>query len=414
VSAAAVAVALHDGYFSAGSGAGRSNRALINAVASVLAPGVELVLLPVLLHPGSPEYDPADQKAIEGRLAAVAHQVISLDNGTGGMRRFGGLAAFKHLDRHAGSVIDQLMRRHAAGLLIAVDQPFAGLGPLLDVPAGWRLLYLPRSTATHHGNAEAAAWERDGLAGWTAKGSSFGAISAHMRALLMSSGIPARQILDVPGGLTAGDDVPLSLAPPLPEAAADKGFLLAMGRAQPYKGFEDLLDALSLLIRQHDQLPHVLLAAVTEGTPSPYQRYLRQRITALRLEATLWTRFDSSLPGLLHHPKLRAVIVPSRTEPLGRIPLEAFAAGAAPVVATTAGGLAETVIDGVTGFSAPPEDAQALAGAIHRALTAAPEQVVRLRTAGAAMAAARDYTTCITGMLAVLAPWATAARAVKP
>jgi glycosyltransferase involved in cell wall biosynthesis len=411
---ATVVIALHDGYFSAGSGAGRSNRALINAAAGVLAPDVELVVLPVMLHPGSPEYDPAGHQAIDRRLAAVAHHVISLDNGTAGMRRFGGLSAFKHLDRDAASVLNQLMRRHAPGLLIAIDQPFAGLGPLLDAPARWRLLYLPRSAASHHGNAEAAAWEQDGLAGWTAKGASFGAISAHMRALLMSSGIPARQILDIPGGLTADDDVPLTLAPPLPEAAEEKGFLLAMGRAQPYKGFEDLLDALSLLVDQHHQLPHLLLAAVTEGTPGPYQRHLGQRITALRLEATLWTRFDASLPGLLHHPKLRAVIVPSRTEPLGRIPLEAFAAGAAPVVATTAGGLAETVIDGVTGFTAPPADAQALARAIHRALTATPEQVERLRTTGAATAAARDYTTCITGMLTVLAPWAAAAKAVKP
>jgi glycosyltransferase involved in cell wall biosynthesis len=33
----------------------------------------------------------------------------------------------------------------------------------------------------------------------------------------------------------------------------------------------------------------------------------------------------------------------SRAEPFGRIPLEAYAAGASPVIATTAGGLAEIV-----------------------------------------------------------------------
>ncbi len=106
--------------------------------------------------------------------------------------------------------------------------------------------------------------------------------------------------------------------------------------------------------------------------------------------------------------------MPSRIEPLGRIPLEAFAAGAAPVVATTAGGLAETVIDGVTGFSAPPGDVQALAGAVQRALSAPSEQVKRLRAAGAALVADRDYTTCITRVLAALAPWAIAATAANP
>jgi indole-3-acetate monooxygenase len=36
-----------------------------------------------------------------------------------------------------------------------------------------------------------------------------------------------------------------------------------MGRAHPYKGFDDLLDVLSVLARQHVQLPHLLLATVT-------------------------------------------------------------------------------------------------------------------------------------------------------
>jgi glycosyltransferase involved in cell wall biosynthesis len=282
------------------------------------------------------------------------------------------------------------------------------------VPAGWRLLYLPRSAAAHHPDTRATAWEQHGLAGWTAKGASAGAISAHIRALLARNGVPAEQILDVPGGLTPDDRVPLSLAPPLPVPAQEKGFLLAMGRAQPYKGFEDLLDALSLLTSQHLRLPHLLLAAVTDGEPTAYQRHLQQRVTGLQFAATLWTRFDPGLPGLLHHPKLRAVVVPSRTEPLGRIPLEAFAAGAAPVVATTAGGLAGTVIDGATGFSAPPGNAHALATALHRALTAPPDQVDRLRAAGAALVAARDYTTCITGVLETLAPWAITAKAANP
>ena len=59
-------------------------------------------------------------------------------------------------------------------------------------------------------------------------------------------------------------------------------------------------------------------------------------------------------------------MIPSRSEPFGRVPLEAYAAGAAPVVATTAGGLAEQVIDGVTGFTAAPADPVSLAAAIER------------------------------------------------
>ncbi len=414
MSPSVVAIALHDGYYSTGSGAGRSNRALISAVAAILSHDVRLVLLPVTLDPASPEYDRARHEAARQRLAEVDHHIVPLDNGTGGMRRFGGLTAFQHLDHHAAAVINTLMASHDRGLLVAIDQPFAGLGPLLDAPAGWRLLYLPRSIAADHGDARASAWEQRGLAGWVGAPALIGAISAHMRARLTGMGIPEVQILDIPGGLTADDRIPLSQAPPLPTPAERNGFLLAMGRAQPYKGFDDLLDALILLADRKVQLPHVLLAAVTDGEPTAYQDHLRKRLHALPTGATLWTRFDPCLPGLLHHPQLRAVVVPSRIEPLGRIPLEAFAAGAAPVVATTTGGLAETVIDGVSGFTAPPADARALASAIHRALAAPPEQVERLRAAGSALAATRDYTSCIADTLAVLAPWATAARAAKP
>jgi glycosyltransferase involved in cell wall biosynthesis len=182
-----------------------------------------------------------------------------------------------------------------------------------------------------------------------------------------------------------------------------------MGRAQPYKGFDDLLDALGLLSRTDMRLPHLLLAAVTDGPTTTHQYHLHRRMAALRLPATLWTRFDPGLPGLLHHPALRAVVVPSRVEPLGRVPLEAFAAGAAPVVATTAGGLAETVIDGSTGYCATPGDPPSLARAIGRALTASPAEIARLRQGGKHLVAGRDYTHCITEALAALSPWTTGA-----
>ncbi|MBY8889208.1 glycosyltransferase [Streptomyces sp. PTM05] len=411
-----MAIALHDGWYSTGTGAGRSNRALITAVADALAPDVRLILLPVRLDPSSPEYDAAGHHRLRERIAPAPHQVIDLDNGTQGRERFGGLDAFRHLTHHAARVLDEVMTSHRRGLLLAIDQPFAGLGPLLTPRPGWRLMYLPRSSADHHDDHHRAAWERDGITGWVRTGAQLGAISDHMRTLLISKGAPATRILAVPGGLTELDRTPLSAAPALPsDVAGEAGFLLSMGRATPYKGFTDLLDALALLATRQVAVPPLLLAAVTDnGEPNTYQHHLRERAAALPLPVSLWTRYDPTLPGLLYHPRLRAVIVPSRTEPLGRIPLEAHAAGAAPVVATTAGGLAETVTDQITGYTAPPANPAALADAIHRALTAPPDTVERLRAAGAALVAARDYTRCITGVLAHLAPWASGAAAANP
>ena len=88
-----------------------------------------------------------------------------------------------------------------------------------------------------------------------------------------------------------------------------------------------------------------------------------------------------------------------RAEPFGRIPLEAFAAGAGPVVATTAGGLAELVIDGLTGYTAQPGDPASLAAAISRALACDPAGRARLRAASRRLAATRyDYEQAVAAL----------------
>lgn len=62
-----------------------------------------------------------------------------------------------------------------------------------------------------------------------------------------------------------------------------------------------------------------------------------------------------------------AVLVPSIEEPFGRTVAEAMAIGT-PVIATTVGGPAELIEDGVTGTLAPPGDPAAWAGAIRAVL----------------------------------------------
>jgi glycosyltransferase involved in cell wall biosynthesis len=73
-------------------------------------------------------------------------------------------------------------------------------------------------------------------------------------------------------------------------------------------------------------------------------------------------------------------------EPFGLTPLEAMACGV-PVVATAVGGLADTVVDRVTGALVPPRDPRALGTAL-RQLIADPLQ--RLGYAAAALDRARQ------------------------
>ena len=82
-------------------------------------------------------------------------------------------------------------------------------------------------------------------------------------------------------------------------------------------------------------------------------------------------------------------VVPSRAEGFGIVAVEAMACGAVPV-ASRVGGLPDIVCDGVTGVLVPPEDPEALAGAI-TALWRDPARMNALRARAISEAAAYDW-----------------------
>lgn len=407
-----VAVAVHDGFYGCGTGAGASNRAFLRVLCDLLSGDVQLTVMPVELKPGSPEYD-ADWHASSLELVARAGgTVIPVDNGTAGTTRFGGLGCFRRASASAAEIITDVLGEASRSLAVAFDVPFFGLAPLLPARLAKNTVIVARATAALQAPADRdrAGWEQDGLAALTASGGHVGATSRHIRQHLASVyGIPDDSVTDLVNGLLPGELAPRSqlhdcgLLPP----TVGHGFMLSYGRAEPYKGFDDLLDALPLLRETGLQVPHLVLGAVTDGPRTSYQDHLADRIKAEDLDVTLRTEFDPRFRGLLAHPSLAAVIIPSREEPFGRIPLEAYQAGASPVVATTAGGLAEIVTEGSTGFTAGPGNPDSLAAAILRALTASPARRQRLLAEGRRLTAARfDYHANIRSFFEAMAPWA--------
>jgi glycosyltransferase involved in cell wall biosynthesis len=123
------------------------------------------------------------------------------------------------------------------------------------------------------------------------------------------------------------------------------------------------------------------------------------------------TRFSRGVRSLIGHPGLRAVIVPSRVEPFGRIPMEVYAhprPDGVAVVAAAAGGLNEVVLDGRTGFLFPPGSPQGLAEAIGRALQASAEERACLRSAGRQLIGERyTYEVNVAAFLENVGPAAT-------
>ncbi|WP_309236805.1 glycosyltransferase [Micromonospora sp. S-DT3-3-22] len=81
--------------------------------------------------------------------------------------------------------------------------------------------------------------------------------------------------------------------------------------------------------------------------------------------------------------------------------------GAAPVVTTTAGGLAEQVTEGVTGFTSEPARPDALAAAIDRALATTPKQRDQMRQAGQSELNSRfNHDAAVGRFLGEITPWA--------
>jgi len=143
-------------------------------------------------------------------------------------------------------------------------------------------------------------------------------------------------------------------------AGGDGPIVLAAGRLSPEKGFHVLVEAARMVADAR----FILFGDGTE----------RNRLQSLVLELGLDARFR--LPGFREDldaliPWADLVVLPSFTEGLPNVALEASAAGV-PVVATAVGGTPEVVEDGVTGFLVPPGDPRSLAEKISLLLDNAP------------------------------------------
>jgi len=140
--------------------------------------------------------------------------------------------------------------------------------------------------------------------------------------------------------------------------------IAAAGRLSPEKGFSVLVSAAERVLRVHPSAGFVLFG---EG---PERARLQQQINAAGLGQTfILCGLRADLDRFVPHFDL--MVLPSYTEGLPNVVLEAFAAGV-PVVATAVGGTPEVIEDGVSGYLVPPGDAQGMADRIEE-LLAVPE-----------------------------------------
>jgi glycosyltransferase involved in cell wall biosynthesis len=143
---------------------------------------------------------------------------------------------------------------------------------------------------------------------------------------------------------------------PLPERPA----ALFVGVLERYKAIDVLAEAWRLAA---PRLPDASLYLVGRGA----LRDVAERLVAELPAQTSW-RESISTEEVAHALDAATVLVlPSRSEGLGRVVIEAFCRGRG-VVATRVGGIRDLVVEGETGILVPPDDPRALATELERVL----------------------------------------------
>jgi len=136
--------------------------------------------------------------------------------------------------------------------------------------------------------------------------------------------------------------------------------IVAVGRFTRWKRFEDLIQACAIL--EEKAVPFSCLL-VGEALPSEknYEIELRNLVNDLELTKVCFTGWRDDVLSILRAASV--LVLPSRSEPFGRILVEAWICGV-PVIATNAGGPAELISHGVDGLLVPVADQQTLSTAI--------------------------------------------------
>ncbi|AOK07140.1 glycosyltransferase family 4 protein [Burkholderia sp. AU19243] len=147
-------------------------------------------------------------------------------------------------------------------------------------------------------------------------------------------------------------------APMSTMAVPDRTYIAFAGRLSEQKGLATLIEALAALNAMGRSIDLVMAG---DGDTQRWHDYAE----TLRVADNV--RFAGWLAGSGKSRFYREALLfclPSRFESFGIAALEAMFYGV-PVVATRVGGLAELVDDGVTGYLVEPDDAPALARAMH-------------------------------------------------
>jgi len=184
------------------------------------------------------------------------------------------------------------------------------------------------------------------------------------RAIRARLGVPAARVHALPNGIDLAAWDRQAQGPPPVEIAPDRFHLALVGRLEPQKNHALLLEALARIGGERLRDWCVWWVGAEVGEPG-FAEGLRAGIRARGLDDVVRILPPQRRIAAFVR-RMGALVLPSRTEGFPNVVLEAMASGV-PVVATRVGAVPDLVAEGVTGFTVPSEDPDALAAALRRA-----------------------------------------------
>jgi glycosyltransferase involved in cell wall biosynthesis len=148
---------------------------------------------------------------------------------------------------------------------------------------------------------------------------------------------------------------------------SDKLLVGVVGRVKWHRKGQEVLVRAADLLKQHRLQVHYVLVGTAAPGNQEHEARLRELIASCGLEKD-FTLVGDTQDAISVFAALDIAVVPSvQVEPFGCVVIEAMSAGT-PVIGSRCGGIAEQIVDGISGVLFPPGDTVALADALKRLL----------------------------------------------
>lgn len=324
----------HDGIYSINSGAGVMNYRLIVALSKLGYLNEKFFISPIYVNAKNNDYNKRWFTLIKKYLEKSKANFCPIDNGTNGKIRYGNItqwlngASFAYY-KIIKPVIEK--QKDKKFLILSADTPFIYLIKLLANHKNILHIHIPHSVGILHSpqNKERLILEKESFELANLLPNTYiGLIGKFMGNLLIEKYcLKRRKTIKITNGILKDEFYQYShkylrkilkqLKVPL-----NQKILLAYGRAVYYKGFDILLKSYKYL-RKSKERPYLIMITPKEKHELKYFQNLRRLFKKYKIKGLIKGEFDYLLPRIIiQFENTIGVIVPSRKEPFGLIPIE--------------------------------------------------------------------------------------------